>query len=62
MMYIWNTWLCEQQKNKKARIELYHPSGETQPALRVDLVTISSSTDTVNNHVTWEQKSLLKSL
>lgn len=56
---------CLTSNNEKRiqnhRIELHHPSSEKQPALRVDVVTISDSTDTVNNRVTWEQKSLLKS-
>lgn len=58
-MYV--TLDCVNNNNKKARTELHHPSNETQPALRVDAMTISNSTDTVNNHVTWDQKSLLKS-
>lgn len=61
MLYVHNAWLCEQQLKKPNSIELHHPSGETQPALRVDVTTISNSTDKVNNHATWEQKSLLKS-
>lgn len=59
---MYTTLDCVNNNNdKKARIELHHPSGETQPALRLDVVTISNSTDTVNSHVTWEQESLLKS-
>lgn len=55
MMYVHNTYCV------KARTEFHCPPGETQPALRVDIVNISNSTDMVNNHITWEQKSLMKS-
>jgi len=41
---------CLNNNNEKDRTELHHPSGETQPALRVGVVTISDSTDTVNSH------------